>query len=121
MALSLQVTPKLGYLHIVVTGELTRDNVVAYVERVRVECIERKCPYVVLEDRLAGPRLKLRDVVSLSFYFRKWPMDVTVAYVFHSAGFIAARLAEAISVLRGFHIGAFATVEEAEQWLLKRT
>ena len=56
MSYKLTVHPRPGYLHILVTGENSRENVTRYMEEVVRECTLR-----LVEERLADPRLGTLD------------------------------------------------------------
>jgi len=119
MSYRLELTPRLGYLHAVVTGENTKRNVLAYLAELRKECAVRKCYYVLLEERLAGPRLKLREVLEIVFSVRiedaaRLP---SIAFVDATARIVSMRVAEALATLRGMQVWMFRSVGEAEQWL----
>jgi hypothetical protein len=62
---ALSIEPKPGYLHIVVTGDNTRENVIRYMDEVVRECTLRQCFRVLVEERLDGPRLGTLDVFEM--------------------------------------------------------
>jgi len=62
---ALTIEPKPGYLHVVVTGDNTRDTVIRYMDEVVRECTLRQCFRVLVEERLAGPRLGTLDVFEM--------------------------------------------------------
>jgi len=62
MAHKLMFHQKPTFIHAVVTGPNTRENVANYLEDVLNECVSRKCFKVLIEERLDGPRLRTLDV-----------------------------------------------------------
>jgi hypothetical protein len=67
MSYQLKIEQKTGYLHVVVTGENSKENVAAYLAEMRGECIARGCYRVLIEERLEGPRLRTLDVFEVIF------------------------------------------------------
>jgi hypothetical protein len=61
----ISIEPKSGYLHVIVTGQNTRADVIAYMEAVIRECTLRQCFRVLIEERLEGPRLGTLDVFEI--------------------------------------------------------
>ena len=58
----LTIIQKPTYLHAIVTGLNSRENVARYLEEVMRECTARGCFRVMIEERLEGPRLSTMDV-----------------------------------------------------------
>src|SRR5436190_19799479 len=56
MSYQLTVTEKKNYLHAIVTGQNTREDVMGYLEEVLRECVSRNYSRVLIEERLDGPR-----------------------------------------------------------------
>jgi hypothetical protein len=116
----LTIEAKPGYLHIVVTGDNTRDNVVRYMEEVVRECTLRQCFRVLIEERLAGPRLGTLDVFEIvstgsTRYLRTLK---AMAYVdAHAHNQEMMQFAENVAVNRAFPVRVFPTVLAAERWL----
>ena len=57
MTYTLSIERKPTHLHVVVTGENTRSNVLSYMEDVMRECEVTDCWYVLLEERLKARAL----------------------------------------------------------------
>lgn len=53
--LTIQQEPQ--FLHAIVTGANDADTVARYLDELRRACIARQCYRVLIEERLAGPRL----------------------------------------------------------------
>jgi hypothetical protein len=114
------VDPKPGYLHFIVTGANTRENVVRYMEEVVRECTLRQCFRVLVEERLEGPRLGTLDVfemvaVGSSQFLRTLS---AMAYVdVNARNQEMMQFAENVAVNRAFPVRVFPTVIAAERWL----
>jgi hypothetical protein len=116
----LAISAKPTYLHVVVTGENSRDTVARYMDEVMQECHARNCPRVLIEERLQGPRLGTLDVFSLAAggSMRYMGALKSLAYVDVNASGDTMQFAENVAVNRGFPVRVFTTVEAAEKWLL---
>jgi len=122
MTYSLRIERKPNYLHAVVTGENTRNNVLQYVEELLRECEAHDCWYVLVEERLEGPRLGTMDVFEIASQ-RGRPLGSNVrgvAYVDVNASGDLMKFAEDVAVNRGYPVRVFASVEDAETWLVAR-
>jgi hypothetical protein len=116
----LTIEPKPGYLHIIVTGDNTRDNVVRYMEEVVRECTLQQCFRVLIEERLEGPRLGTLDVFEIvsSGSTRYLRTLKAMAYVDANArSQEMMQFAENVAVNRAFPVRVFPTVLAAERWL----
>jgi hypothetical protein len=51
-------TQKSGFLHAIVTGQNTKENVQGYLKDVLRECMARQCVRVLIEERLAAVPLR---------------------------------------------------------------
>jgi hypothetical protein len=113
---------KPGYLHAVVTGWNSRENVVRYIEELIRECTVRNFFRVLIEERLEGPRLETLDVYEMvsegSSRFRG--MLEAMAYVNVNAQGDLMQFAENVAVNREFPVAVFSTVADAEKWLLRK-
>ena len=65
MMYALTIDQKPTYLHAIVTGRNSRENVTRYLEEILQACIARKCFRVLIEERLEGPRLGTLDVFEI--------------------------------------------------------
>ena len=109
------------YLHAVVTGQNSRETVRRYLAEVRRECTLRGCFRVLIEERLEGPRLGTVDVFEIAMEGSKSAREEmrAIAYVDVNAASDLMHFAETVAVNRGLPVAVFATVEDAENWLLK--
>jgi hypothetical protein len=117
----LSFAQKPGYLHAVVTGRNSKENVARYLADIQRQCMERACRRVLIEERLEGPRLGPLDVFDIASEGRdrvdgQLPI---VAYVDVNAAGTLMKFAEDVAVNRGVIVQVFATVAEAEKWLLE--
>lgn len=120
MSYHMSVEAKPGYLHFIVTGDNTRENVVRYVEEVVRECTLRQCFRALIEERLQGPRLGTLDVFEMvsagSTRFLRTLQ--AMAYVdVHARSQEMMQFAENVAVNRAFPVRVFPTVSAAERWL----
>jgi hypothetical protein len=118
----LRFVQELTYLHAIVTGTNSRENVAAYLDEVRRECMTRHCDRVLIEERLDGPRLGIMDVFDVAAEgSRRAPAQITaMAYVdVHGSGDLM-KFAETVAMNRGLSVRVFASLPEAQQWLLRQ-
>jgi hypothetical protein len=116
--MSIQARP--GYLHVIVTGQNTRDNVARYMDEVVRECTLRQCFRVLVEERLEGPRLGTLDVFEMvsSGATRLLGTLKSMAYVdVNAPSREMMQFAENVAVNRAFPVRMFPTVAAAERWL----
>jgi hypothetical protein len=119
MQYQLQIIEKPTYLHAIVTGQNTRENVAGYLQELLRECEARQCYNVLIEERLTGRRLETWDVYQIASegsapargFFR------AIAYVDVNAGGELMKFAETVANNRGVPMSLFATVAEAAEWL----
>jgi hypothetical protein len=108
------------YLHAIVTGRNSRENVIGYLEDVLKECVARNCSRVLIEERLEGPRLETLDVFEIAMKGSRRAAGVLsmIAYVDVNTAGALMRFAETVAVNRALPVSVFSTVADAEQWLL---
>jgi len=113
------LTEKPGYLHAVVTGQNTLDNVVLYLKQLREECAVRGFIRVLAEENLTGRRLETWDVyqVASTGNLAGSGSLEAIAYVDVNAHGELMKFAETVANNRGVPLNVFATVEDAEAWL----
>ena len=119
MTYKLTIDEKPTYLHIIVTGQNTRDNVMQYMEEVMRECTTRNCGNVLVEERLEGPRLGTFEVFSMVSEGAKRFLGRlnAMAYVDVTGDSELMHFAENVAVNRGIPIQIFSNVPDAEKWL----
>lgn len=116
----LSITHKPRYLHATVTGLNSKENVMHYLEDVFRECEDRGCTRLLIEERLEGPRIGTFDVFQIAAegadrvrgHFK------AIAYVDVNAQGDLMRFAETVAVNRGMPVKVFASVSDAEKWLM---
>ena len=119
MSYQLKIIEKPTYLHAVVTGVNTLENVMGYLKDLLRECESRQCYNVLIEEQLTGRRLETWDVYQIASDSSTQARGVfrNVAYVdVNSAGDLM-KFAETVANNRGVPMTVFNTVSEAEQWL----
>lgn len=122
MAYQLTVTQKPNYLHAVVTGANTVENVVGYLEELKRECEARNCLNVLIEERLVGRRLETWDVYQIAAQGSSRALGKlnAIAYVDVNAQGELIKFAETVANNRGVRMNVFPSVAEAERWLAAR-
>jgi hypothetical protein len=120
MSYKLTVTPKPTYLHIIVTGQLTEENVLRYFEEIHCECTAHNCFRILIEESLDGPRLSVVKVLELisGEGSKNKGLFKAIAYVDVNAVDDSMKFIENASVNRGLPVKVFSTVTNAEKWLL---
>jgi hypothetical protein len=120
---SLTFEEKGNLLHVVVEGRNSRENTIAYLEDIVVECSRRHCPYVLIEERLVGPRLSAFDVFDIASRQGRPLVEPfrAIAFVDVDADGNMMKFAEDVAVNRGIPVRTFASVGEAERWLESRS
>lgn len=120
MTYQLTISEQPGYLHAVVTGPNTRENVTRYMEEVIRECTLRQCFRVLVEERLEGPRLGTLDVFEMVAAGSTRFLRTLRAMAYVDVNATDAQMmcfAENVAVNRAFPVRVFATLAAAENWL----
>ena len=120
MTYNLTVDQKAAYLHAIVTGRNTKENVARYLEAILRECKARNCFKVLIEERLEGPRLGTADVFQIVSEASNNAIGKlqAIAYVDVNAEGDSMEFAETVAVNRALPVTVFSTVTDAEKWLL---
>jgi hypothetical protein len=121
MTYKLTIDEKPTYLHAIVTGQNSRENVAQYMEEILRECIAHNCFKVLIEERLEGPRLGTMDVFHIvsEGSSKAIGMLKAIAYVDVNATNDLMKFAETVAVNRALPVAVFSTVADAEKWLLR--
>ncbi|MGQ0384516.1 MAG: hypothetical protein ACT4UP_07550 [Gammaproteobacteria bacterium] len=119
MSYQLTISEQPGFLHFVVTGANTVENVTAYLRDVLREAETRDCRHILIEERLTGRRLGTWDVYQIAAAGGNLLAGrlSTVAYVDVNAHGDLMKFAETVANNRGMPMQLFPTVAEAEAWL----
>jgi len=120
MTYKLTIDQKPAYLHVIVTGQNSSENVMRYLEETLRECMARGCFRVLIEERLDGPRLGTLDVFQIASEESSKAEGLlkAIAYVDVNAEGNLMQFAETVAVNRGLPVVVFSTVADAEKWLL---
>ena len=120
MTYKLTINKKPTYLHAIVDGQNSRENVVRYLQEVLRECIVHKCSRVLIEERLEGSRLETLDVFKIATEASEETIGKleAIAYVDINAKGDLMHFAETVAVNRALPVRVFSTVAAAEKWLL---
>ena len=122
MNYEIEIVPKEGYLHAVITGTNSKENVAAYLDDLLRECRERNCNKILIEEHLVGPRLELADVFQVVTEHSAKASGAlkAVAYVDVNASDDMMHFAETVAVNRAIPVRVFPTVEKAESWISQK-
>jgi hypothetical protein len=122
MTYKLMIDQKPTYLHAIVTGRNSRDNVAHYIEDLYRECNARNCFRVLIEERLEGHRLGTMDVFQIVSDASTTARGIlkAIAYVDVNAENNSMHFAETVAVNRALPVTVFPTVADAERWLLNK-
>ncbi len=122
MAYQLTVHPKAGFLHFIVTGQNSKENVEQYLEEILRECQSRNCFKVLIEERLEGPRLKMLDVFEIVSKGTTKARGIlqTVAYVDVNAEGDLMNFAENVANNRALPMKIFSNLGDAEKWMMAK-
>jgi hypothetical protein len=122
MSYKLTVTKKTTYLHVIVTGQLSEENVLRYFEEIHRECTARKCFRILIEENLDGPRLDVLKVLELisEESIKIIGLFRAIAYVDVNAVDNSMEFIENAAVNRRLPVKVFPTVVDAEKWLLNK-
>jgi hypothetical protein len=119
---TLSFDQKPEYLHCIVQGRNTRDNVIRYLQEILRESQARNCRALLIEERLEGPRLGTLDVFDIASHHDK-PLIAPIgpiAYVDVNRHGELMAFAEDVAVNRAIPLKVFDTVAEAQDWLRAR-
>jgi hypothetical protein len=114
--------PKQTYLHVIVTGRNSKENVESYLKEVLYKCKSSNYSRVLIEEHLEGPRLKTLDVFQIASEGSAFSQGMlkSIAYVDINAEDDLMKFAETVAVNRSSPIRVFSTVPDAEKWLLDK-
>ena len=120
MTYELTIDQKPTYLHAIVTGRNSSENVARYLEEILHECIARRCFRVLIEERLEGPRLGTLDVFAIASGGSSPALRMlkAIAYVDVNAESDLMQFAETVAVNRALPVTIFSSVADAEKWLV---
>jgi len=118
----LTISQKPTYLHAIVTGQNSKETVMGYLQELRLQCADRGCTRVLIEERLEGPRLGAIDVFEIAEEGsnRAFGSFRTIAYVDVNAEGDLMKFAETVAVNRFLSVRVFSSVNDAEKWLLDK-
>lgn len=125
MAHSISVQPKGAYLHVIVRGDNTFEDVSQYIKETSEACQQHHCFNILIEEHLSGPTigaLHMYEIINQNLNLLL-PFDHHLAYVDinpeHDKG--NNQFVETVAVNRGLHVKLFFNTPEAEEWLLKQS
>ncbi len=120
MAYKLKICKKADYLHAIVTGQNSLENIKGYLQQIFHECKAADCSRLLIEERLEGPRLNTREVFKIASEesHRAFGVFRAIAYVDINAEGDLMEFAETVAVNRALPVHTFSTLAEAEKWLM---
>ena len=110
------------YTHFTVTGDNSPQNYLAYASEFIEISRERSFRCVLVEDKLAGPRMSVMELFSVIPEATQQALGVfdVIAYVDEQIGDMAY-FAETVAVNRGVNVSIFTSMDEARRWLAEKT
>ncbi|MBI4809837.1 MAG: hypothetical protein HY799_12915 [Nitrosomonadales bacterium] len=110
---------KPGYLHAVVTGSNSKENVMSYMADIIQESARKGLRQVLVEERLTGPRIDMMSVFQVASEggTRAQGLFSAIAYVDMNAEGDLMQFAETVATNRFLPLKVFSTVRDAEDWL----
>jgi hypothetical protein len=121
MTYELKIEQKPTYLHAVVTGTNSKENVLLYTDEIDRECTAQGTFRVLIEERLDGPRLGTMDVFEVVLRrVQRARRFKAIAYVDTNAVGDSMRFAENLAVNRFVPVAVFRTLADAERWIIRQ-
>lgn len=122
MTYKLSIFKKADYLHAIVTGQNSLENVQGYLQQIFHECMAADSSRLLIEERLEGPRLNVRKVFEIASEESQRAVGVlrAIAYVDINAEGDLMKFAETVAVNRALRVQIFSTIAEAQKWLMDR-
>jgi hypothetical protein len=121
MAYEMRMIHEDDYLHVLVTGDNTPEDVAGYLDQIHQACAEQGFSKVLIEENLAGPQLRTGDVydVVTAASAGVAPDVRYIAFVDTNAAheFAEIKFAETVAVNRGVNVKVFRDVPSAVAWL----
>jgi hypothetical protein len=111
---------KAGFLHAVITGTNSKENVLSYLADIIQECVARDCFRLLIEERLEGPRLNTTELYEIATQGQKLATGrrPVIAFVdVNAVGMTNMKFAEDVAVNRGSSVRVCQTVSDAIRWL----
>ena len=120
MTYELTISKTADYLHAIVTGQNSLENIKRYLQQIFHECKAADCSRLLIEERLEGPRLNTMDVFEIASKEsgRAFGVFKAIAHVDINAEGDLMEFAETVAVNRALPVRTFATLAEAEKWLM---
>jgi hypothetical protein len=124
MAYDMKVIHEGNYLHVIVTGDNTPEDVAGYLEQIRRVCAEHESSKVLIEENLTGPSLRTADVYDVVHAASEGvaPGIRSIAFVDTNPEHDVAQMefAETVAVNRGVNVKVFRDVPAARQWIRRQ-
>lgn len=120
MTYQLTINRESDYLHAIVTGQNSQQNVALYLDEIMQERKATDCYRILIEERLEGPRLEALDIFDVVSEGSSRVMGLlsAVAFVDVNAEGDLMQFAETVAVNRALPVRYFSTVTKARKWLV---
>lgn len=121
MTYEVKFIKKTSFLHAIVTGINSKENILNYMKDIKNKCQSLNIYRVLIEEKLEGPRLETLDIFLIARHGSIDNMGVInqIAYVDINSSGDLMKFAETAATNRGLPIRVFNTILEAEKWFNK--
>ena len=111
-----------NYLHAIASGQNSLENVKGYLRQILHECKMAGCSRLLIEERLEGPRPNALEVFEIASEESRSALGIlsAIAYVDIYAEGDLMEFAETVAINRALPVRIFATIAEAEKWLMNQ-
>jgi len=119
MSYQITLTINPSYIHAIIVGENSRENVMNYMREIREKCESSGIFRILIEEHLEGPRLGTIDVFQIvrEGSEKNRGLIREIAYVDMNASGDLMKFAETVARNRGLRMKAFNNIQDAENWL----
>ena len=122
MAYEMHVIHEDSYLHVMVTGDNTPEDVAAYLTEIRKVCVERQVSRVLIEENLTGPSFEAVDIYDVVVTAASQGAAPAVRYIAFvdtnpEHNFAEMEFAETVAVNRGINVRVFRDIPAATTWI----
>ena len=117
MTYKLTICKKADYLHAIVTGQNSLENIKRYLQQIFHECKAADCSRLLIEEHFEGPRLNTMEVFKIASEESRRAFGVfkAIAHVDINAEGDLMKFAETVAVNRALPVHTFSTFAEAER------
>jgi uncharacterized protein YrzB (UPF0473 family) len=121
MVYNMEVQNKGDYLHFIVTGQNTRENVINYLKEVFEICNEKKIYNILIEENLMGKSLSIVDIFNIvdkgSERMKNAFLQIAYLDTNEEHDLNLLKFAETVALNRQVFVRLFSDLFNAENWL----